>query len=227
MPVPLRSATIGQRFGRLVVVGFTRKPKKSAVYTYAVCQCDCGEIAHRIPSYLKNHKNTSCGCEMKKIKHTTTHGACKGGRSTPEYNIWRGMIKRCCLPSDKDYYRYGAVGISVCKEWLASFEAFLADMGPKPAGKSLDRWPNPSGGYSPGNCRWATVDEQNRNRKDNVFVEHNGVSLCLTDWERGLGFLSGTLGRRIDSGWTIEKALTTPVAYRSHAKRHNASKNFP
>lgn len=83
---------------------------------------------------------------------------------TPEYDAWYGMITRCTKPNCRSYPYYGGRGIKVCDRWL-KFENFLADMGRRPGnGYSLDR-KNNDGNYEPGNCRWATKTEQNRNRR--------------------------------------------------------------
>ena len=89
-----------------------------------------------------------------------THGMTK----TREYAAWRGLKQRCLNPKDKSYYRYGGRGITVCQEWIDSFETFYRDMGPKPKGMSIDRI-NTLEGYSPENCRWATIQEQQRNMR--------------------------------------------------------------
>ena len=83
---------------------------------------------------------------------------------TPEYRVWAAMIQRCMNPNSTNYKRYGGRGITVCIPWLCSFEQFVADMGPRPPGHSIDRINNDKG-YSPDNCRWATPQEQVHNQR--------------------------------------------------------------
>lgn len=86
--------------------------------------------------------------------------------SKPEYGSWRAMIKRCEDPKHDSYQWYGARGISVCERWRRSYSAFISDMGPKPTpDHSVDRYPDADGNYEPGNCRWATREEQAQNKK--------------------------------------------------------------
>jgi hypothetical protein len=129
------------------------------------------------------------------------------------YNIWGKMRRRCSLKSDKAYKFYGERGIKVCKRWQ-TFVNFFADMGHCPEGKSLER-KNNMRGYSPSNCVWASDAEQCRNRRSNVFVSHNGKKMCLQDWAKSTGIPAGTIGRRMEIGWSAKDALTVPLGTRS------------
>lgn len=134
----------------------------------------------------------------------TTHG--KSG--SPEYKSWEEMKYRCLSPSSANYPNYGGRGIKVCARWL-SFENFLFDMGPRPNGTSIDRIDN-DGNYELGNCRWATVTQQRRNKRSNVFLSLNGETKCIGEWEKLLGAKRGSFWLRHKRGWTDREILTTP-----------------
>ncbi|WP_155054542.1 hypothetical protein [Streptomyces blattellae] len=186
-------ATPGARFGRLTVVG---EPTRGANSRIEV-RCDCGSektIALRALGTTTN----SCGCLG---KETASARARKHGkRDTPEYRIWQGMKWRCLNPNYKPYPRYGGRGIKVCDRWIDSFEAFLADVGPRPSPKhTLDRLDN-DGNYEPGNVAWRTYKEQAQNKRpqlrdtcvhghprtpENVRVRPDGGRTCrVCDKER-------------------------------------------
>lgn len=121
------------------------------------------------------------------------------------------MKQRCLNPKDAQYALYGGRGISVCDEWLSSFEAFAEYVGEKPKGKSLDREDNDKG-YEPGNVRWATGSEQLANTRRAIRLTYKGETLCLRDWSKRTGIAYMTLYQRVmHNGWATEKAFETPV----------------
>lgn len=173
---------IGQRFGRLEAIADAnpkiRKDRGTQIRRM-LCHCDCGAEAIVTVPDLKSGNTVSCGCykiEATK-KSNTTHGrsisVSRGGKATPEYHSWRGMIDRCENERHISYPLYGARGIKVCDRWRNSFEAFLADMGEKPSKThSIDREKS-DGDYTPENCRWATKKEQFANsRVSPEFIAH-------------------------------------------------------
>lgn len=121
------------------------------------------------------------------------------------------MIDRCHNGRSKDCARYGGRGIVVCQRWRASFDAFLADMGRRPAAVlSIDRIDNDKG-YEPGNCRWATDSEQARNRRSNLLLTHRGETLPLIVWAQRTGIGRATIAHRVKAGWPVDEALTRPA----------------
>ena len=148
---------------------------------------------------------------MKRIKDSqsgrfvTTHGQ----TFTPEYAAWGNAIDRCSNPNAPQWPIYGARGITVCKRWRKSFEAFLADMGKRPPGTTLDRI-DTDGHYEPGNCRWATPKEQALNRRNTRLITAFGVTRTVAEWAAVQGLTLHTLNHRLYRGWTVERALSTP-----------------
>lgn len=133
-----------------------------------------------------------------------THGLSK----TSLYHRWICMKDRCSNPKSKSYPSYGGRGISVCKEWNESFEAFYEwAIGSGFDGTlTLDRIDN-NKNYYPENCRWVSIKEQNRNCSRNNMITHNGKTQCVTDWARELGIRPATIYDRLHKGMTIEEAL--------------------
>jgi len=139
-------------FGRLKVVRKGSGNKAGATW---VCRCDCGSETEVSSGKLRSGHTKSCGCLKKESKPNLKHGMANKGRT---YTTWKSMRLRCNNPNASQYKWYGAKGITVCKDW-DNYLVFLADMGERPAGKTLDRI-DPLKGYCKENCRWATPAEQ-------------------------------------------------------------------
>jgi hypothetical protein len=120
------------------------------------------------------------------------------------------MLNRCRNPNQQNYYLYGGRGITVCDRWL-KFEHFLADMGEKLPGMTLDRKDN-EGNYEPSNCRWVDIHTQANNKRNNHVLTLDGFSLTIAQWARKTGLKRTTILERINTyGWTTEQALTLPT----------------
>jgi hypothetical protein len=145
----------GHRYGRLTVVGRSKNNGlKKVVWE---CQCDCGNTTYKTAGDLVTGNSVSCGCYLK--ERITKHG----GWQKSSYNTWRAMMRRCYNAKDKDYKRYGGVGVTVCPEWH-DYLNFAADMGEPEGVQTLDRI-DPYGNYNKENCRWASMPTQARNTR--------------------------------------------------------------
>jgi len=185
---------VGATFGYLQVLrrDLSRKGK-----VFWMCRCTCGREISVVSGNL--HRQKSCGCQNKRsIKH--------GGTRSRTYKVYQSMRYRCLNPTSAGYPNYGGRGITICKRW-DSYENFLRDMGERPTGHSLDRIDNDRG-YSPSNCRWATVEQQNRNKRDTKRITWEGRTQSLAEWARELGLKEGTLSARIYRyGMPLAKAM--------------------
>ena len=170
----------GSRFGRWTVL---RRGSKTKNWQQKwICQCDCGTEREVGQDHLKAGRSVSCGCYQRDVLSgmKTIHGHAARGRKTTEYTIWESMRARCNTPTNRAYHHYGGRGIKLCERWQDSFEAFLADMGPRPSKRhSVDRIDN-NGDYEPGNCKWATRAEQLANTRRSVPVERSDGEIFPT-----------------------------------------------
>jgi len=193
----------GQQFSYLTAIRHIKNGKSRWL-----CRCVCGKETVVLSYRLRSGRVRSCGCKRMEliIAKNKARGFRGGRQNRPLYNTWLGMVQRCTNPESSCYQHYGGRGITVCDRWLNSFDAFSEDMGPRPKGKSIDRIDN-NKGYSPDNCRWATRHEQMNNTRQNVWIEHNGVTMTASQWSRELGINVRTLCDRAKKGWPAELIL--------------------
>ena len=171
-----------------------------------VCRCICGNTTTVTGTSLTSGCTRSCGCLHLEVLHTGVRPKIHGKTKTPIYITWINMRRRCNDPKDASFPSYGGRGISVCPEWDSSFLAFYSDMGDIPPGKTLDRI-DVNEGYSVKNCRWASMQEQGRNRRSNRLVEAFGRVQTLTAWAEEFEIPISRLRLRLHRGWPPEKAL--------------------
>jgi hypothetical protein len=197
--MPTRSDFQGQKIGDLTVLSWDDLEKKWIVV------CKNGHYSKKNSSSLK--RSTQCKhCYWKKLpSYKRTHGK----TNSKVYNSWRGMKDRVLNENHYGHKWYKAKGITICEQWMR-FDNFLNDMGEPPPGTTLDRIDNNKGYYKE-NCRWVSMKIQRRNRSDSKRFHFGGHQKTLAEWSESTGIPYKTLRSRIQEGWTIERALKTPL----------------
>ena len=199
----------GQRYGRWLVLGRGEEhtQRNGAKRVRWTCQCACGKIALVKAASLSNGKSQSCGCLS--IQRTKDRNFKHGYTGLPEFTIWLGIKRRCFNPKFSAYPRYGGSGVTLAPEWM-DFARFYKDLGPRPGrGYSIDRIDG-ARGYEPGNCRWATYAEQNRNTSRTVWVTYSGKRMALVDAAMEAGISRNTVSNRRRAGWPEELWFIPP-----------------
>ena len=203
----------GCRFGRLVVV---RRARNRGIRTRWMCRCVCGRRKIAFTLRLRDGRTRSCGCFREETRASVSKYAgvlFKTGsvKKFPEYGIWLNMRRRCYNVNDAYYPTYGGRGIKVCAAWRNNFVAFFKYIGRRPSSKhSLDRFPDQNGDYRPGNVRWATMIQQNRNRRSNRVFRIEGVTKTLTEWLEIAVVSRNTALTRLQKGWRPKRAFFVP-----------------
>lgn len=154
-----RTIPAGERYGRLVVT-VERKPGERRIQA----RCDCGKDHSVLLQQWGRSKSCGCFRTEQLVARSTTHGH----SGTSIYWTWADMINRCTNPTHHHWAGYGGRGITVCERWR-TFANFLADMGERPEGMTLDRIDNDRG-YEPGNCRWTDWSTQAKNRRPSAYA---------------------------------------------------------
>lgn len=208
----------GKKYNKLMCTGKSYQDEKKVRFVEVICEC--GIIKWMRLYVVKKAK--SCGCEniewLKEGKPHTLHGL----RKHPLYNVYRSMMGRCYTESNIRFDKYGKIGVVVCQEWIDSFKVFFdwAILNGWAKGLEIDKdikykekFGTATGKiYSPEFCCFVTPKENCRNRTTSRFIEFNGQSKTMVEWAEDIGIKKSTLSMRLNNfGWSVEKALTTPL----------------
>lgn len=200
----------GVRFGRLVALRYLPSIKKWE------CMCDCGNITYVLSQNLNSGHTKSCGCYKKEKNH--------GLKGTRIYRIWLCMKTRCYNSNYEHFNRYGGRGIEVCKEWKNDFLAFYkwSIENGYSENLSIDR-KDVNKGYSPDNCRWITMSDQQSNTSRNRYIVINGVKKTVTQWSITSGVKVETICSRLSKGESGISLLRKADQKYNHKSKNEAT----
>lgn len=183
----------GKKNNKLTIVRYSHKTKCG---TYWDAICECGNNIKIRGSHFKNGHTKTCGCSKEK------HGA----TGTTIYIAWKAIKRRCHNANNDKYKDYGGRGITVCDKWL-TFNGFYEDMGDQPEGHTIDRI-DVNGNYCKENCRWATREQQDNNKRNSVKITYNNKTQTVTQWSKELGVTKDYLrGRLIRSNYSVNEVI--------------------
>ena len=193
----------GHTYGLLTVIKRASSSREGALW---LCKCSCGNTKIVSGAALRRGQMKSCGC-LRPPRDPSTR---RWKSDSKLYTCWVNMRRRCYEEGHPSYPAYGGRGITICKEWRNSFDAFndWALSHGYQEGKSIDRINN-NKGYSPKNCRWATAKQQANNLRKNTYYTYQGETHTVAEWSDKLGIPRATLYRRVKY-LPIELALTIP-----------------
>ena len=206
----------GRKFGRLNVLKFSRNDPK--IGNFWLCACECGNHCEKTTGKLNGGKGViSCGCAR---RESIAKASAAAWAVTTKYfhphkkkikDMRKNMISRCYDSGCRSYKTYGARGITVCAEWVESYEVFYnwALTNGWRAGLTIER-KNVNLGYSPENCCFIPASEQQSNTTRSHFLEWRGERLTISQWERKLKVGRGAIQHRVDRGWTLDEIFTQP-----------------
>jgi hypothetical protein len=205
----------GEKYNRLTVI--CRAPRVADKTRWS-CRCDCGKIVEVHTMHLRSGHTKSCGCIPRRNSDRVLNAEGKLVRPDGFWS-WKAIQKRCYDENDPSYANYGGRGIKMCDRWRGprGLAQFLADMGPRPSPKHSVGRKDGNMDYTPDNCRWETPIQQGEKKRNSNMLTHAGKTQHITAWTRELGLRAGSLRLRLNRGWSVHKALSTPRLGRAPA----------
>lgn len=211
--IPDKYDLTGKIFGRLKVIKYSHTNKQGRIWE---CLCQCGKTSYVSIGALNSGNTKSCGCIPSELTAKRNRENKKYKNKT-EFKLkekLRHMVQRCHKEYSDCYHDYGGRGIQVCDEWqdkefgFENFYKWSMENGYKD-GLTIDRIDN-DGDYSPDNCRWIDAKKQANNKRNNVYVEIDGVTHTVSEWAEIKGLERKTLEWRVRKGWDKKDLFKPP-----------------